>query len=216
MYMSKKIMLLALAVASVAMFALPAVSSAQEIHWTNTETFTGHGGAGTLVAEGEPTITCETVDVHGTPSAGGTTGSVTFDFTSCHTTVFGLTAKCRTTGSPLDNTIASSGTYHLVTTTANIPDMLVTPVETVVVCAGISNTTVKGNLIGTITSPACGVESKSMTTKFSATGSTQNDLEYTGVKYDLTATTSGGSAKTAGLTSTGTTSQAKAGKLECT
>ena len=214
--MSKKIMLLALAVASVAMFALPAAASAQEIHWTNTEEFAGTGGPGSLTAEGEPTITCESVHITGKPSAGGTTGSIHFDFTGCHTTVFGFTAKCRTTGSALDNTITVKGTYHLITTSSSIPDMLITVEEVNLSCAGISNTAVKGNIIGTITKPACGGESTELTTKFSATGSTQNDLEYTGVKYDLLATTSGGAAKTAGENAEGTVKQAAKGKLECT
>jgi hypothetical protein len=54
-------------------------------------------------------------------------------------------------------------------------------------------------------------------TNFSATGSVQNDLEYTGVKYDLTATTNeGGAAKTMGWTSTTTLKSATLGKLNCT
>src|SRR3954467_15001728 len=108
--MSKKIMLLALAVAGVALFALPAAASAQEIHWTNTEAFTGSATPGNLAAEGEPTITCETTGhVEGTPSAGGTTGSVHFDFTGCHATIFGFTARCHTSGSALENTITVKG-----------------------------------------------------------------------------------------------------------
>ncbi|HVD39307.1 MAG TPA: hypothetical protein VNC15_10790 [Solirubrobacterales bacterium] len=218
--MSKKIMLLALAVASVAMFALPAAASAQEIHLEGVTSFSGTAGAGSLAAEGEPTITCESGDIEGTASAGGTTGTISLDFTGCHTTVFGFTAKCRTTGSALDNTINTSGTFHLVTTVVNPtpePDILVTPATTTIVCAGISNTVVHGNILGKITSPKCGAESKEMTTSFAATGTVQNVMEYTGVKYDLTATTGAeGAAKTAGLNSTGTTKSSTTGKLNCT
>jgi len=218
--MSKKIMLLALAVASIAMFALPAAASAQEIHLEGVESFEGSAGAGSLAAEGEPTITCESGDIEGTVAAGGTTGSISLDFTGCHTTVFGFTAKCRTTGSALDNTINSSGTFHLVTTVVggtSTPDILVTTVTTTIVCAGISNTVVHGSVLGKITSPACGVASKEMTTSFAATGTVQNVMEYTGVNYDLTATTgSEGAAKTAGLNSSGTTKSKTAGTLNCT
>jgi hypothetical protein len=76
--------------------------------------------------------------------------------------------------------------------------------------------TIQGDLIGTITSPGCGIESKTMTTAFSATGPTQNDMEYTGVNYDLTGTTGSGGAKTTGLTATATIEQESTGKLECT
>ena len=217
--MSKKIMLLALAVASVAMFALPAAASAQEIHLEGVTSFTGTAGAGSLVAESEPTITCESTDVTGTVSAGGTTGNITLDFTGCHTSIFGITAKCRTSGSPIDNTISSSGVFHFVTIPVEAttkPGILVTPVVTTIVCAGISNTITGGNIIGTVTSPACGAESTELTTSFSATGSVQNHKTYTGSTVNLTAQTSGGAVKAAGLNSTATTKSATKGKLNCT
>jgi hypothetical protein len=216
MYMSKKIMLLALAVASVAMFALPAAASAQEIHLEGITSFSGTAGAGSLTAEGEPIITCESGDVSGTVSAGGTTGEISLDFTGCHTTVLGFTAKCRTTGSALDNTIKSSGVFHLITISSGVPGILVTPVVTTITCAGISNTVTGGNIIGTITSPACGAKSKSMTTKFVAAGSVQEHKTYTGSTFNLTAKTGEGAAKPAGLVSTATVTSEKEGTLNCT
>jgi hypothetical protein len=212
------IMLLALVVTSAAMFALPAAASAQVAHIEGITSFTGTAGAGTLAATGEPTITCVSGDItNGVVNAGGTTGSMGLDFTGCHTTIFGFTAKCRTTGSALDNTILSSGTFHVIMVNeGSKPAILVTPVATTVVCAGISTIAVEGNIIGTITSPSCGVESKTLTVAFSATGSTQNHIEFTGVNYDLTAQTSGGSKLTAGLTSTATLNSATAGKVNCT
>jgi len=215
--MSKKIMLFALTVASVAMFALPTAASAQEIHLEGVTSVSGTAGAGSLTAEGEPTITCESSDIEGTVSAGGTTGTISYDFTGCHATVFGITAKCRTSGSAVDNTIKTSGTFHFITTPQKAPATLITLATTTMICAGISNTVWHGNLIGTVTSPACGVESNEMTTSFSATGTVQNDLEYTEVKYDLTATTGeGGAAKTMGWTTTTTFKSATKGKLNCT
>jgi hypothetical protein len=215
--MSKKITLLALAVAGVVVVALPHVASAQEIHVEGITSFSGTQGAGNFAAEGEPTYTCESGDIQGTVSAGGTTGTATIDGTGCHATVFGFTAKCHTAGSPLDNTILNSGTFHLVTIGTGKPAMLVTQETTTVICGGISNTVSHGNVIGTITSPACGVSSSTLTFSFSSTGSTQNHMEYTGVKYDLTATTgSEGAAKTATINTTETVSSATAGKLNCT
>jgi hypothetical protein len=201
--MSKKMMLLALAVVSAAVFVLPAAASAAENHIEGVTAFTGSAGAGTLAATGEPTITCDSTDINkGVVSAGGTTGTMELDFTGCHTAVFGITAACKTEGAPLNNTILSSGTFHMITLPNKEAGILVTPVTTTIVCAGISKITVEGNLIGTITKPACNAAAtNTMLIDFSATGSTQNLLEYTGVKYDLTAQTSGGSKVTAGLTS---------------
>ena len=212
--MSKKMMLLALAVAAAALFALPAAASAVELHWTNTQAFTGTSGAGTLAAEGEPTISCTSGDISGTPSAGGTTGTITFDFTGCTDSIFH--ASCHTANSGLSNTIATKGTYHLVTLPTSRPGILVTPVETTITCAGFFTTTMKGNLLGEITNPVCGGENYEMAMSFAATGPGQFDTIYTGGQYNLTSTTSGGTAKRSGLAAAGETIQSSRGKLECT
>jgi hypothetical protein len=217
--MSKKMMLLALTVVSAAFFALPALASAQELHLEPSEAFAITGPEGELRAESEPTITCTTTDGSGKFDAGSTTtGTIELDFTSCHTTVFGLTAKCRSEGSALDNTIATKGAFHLITISEKVPGILVTPNPTKIVCAGISTVTVTGAIIGTITSPKCGESSKSMTMSFTATGTTQNHLTYTGGKYDLKAYTGASveNEKTAGLVGTSTASTPNAQKLNCT
>ena len=216
MTMSKKMMLLALAVASVTMFALPAASSAQEIHKTGVSSFSGDATAGSITAEGEPTITCETGDITGSVETGGTTGSISFDYTGCHTTVFGITSKCRTSGSPLDNTIAASGTFHLITTSDG-PAMMITTATKTVICAGISNTVTHGDLIGTITSPACGVASNTTTILFSGSGNVQAHDTYKGVTHALTATTGeGGAAKTSAWNTLLHLESPTAGTLNCT
>ncbi|HVD39352.1 MAG TPA: hypothetical protein VNC15_11020 [Solirubrobacterales bacterium] len=217
--MSKKLMLLALAVVSAGLFAVPTVALANEIHFDTATTFTGTGGASSLVTSGEPTITCESIDYsNGTLSAGGTTGTMTLVYTGCHTSVFGFTAKCHTTGSAADNTVVSGGTLHIFTSFAVAPRILVTMNPTEIICAGISNTYVEGSLIGTITSPACGTSSNKLTLSFAATGSTQNHLEYTGSNYDLIARTGGktGSPLTSGLTGTASLTANTAGTLTCT
>jgi hypothetical protein len=217
--MSKKMMLLALAVVSAAAVALPAGASAAELHLTNVSSFTGTFGAGTLAAKEEPAITCgETEDLNhvtGTVSAGGTTGEITLDFTACHTSVFGFTAACHTEGSPLANTIKTSGAFHFITTNET-PAVLVTPAPVTIICAGIANTKVAGNVIGTITSPKCGVASKAMTMKFTSSVSIQEHKSYTGISYNLTSQTGTGTIKEAGLTSESTTESTTAGTLDCT
>jgi hypothetical protein len=219
--MSKKTMLLALAVASVTMFALPAASSAQEIHLNGVTSFSGDFTAASFSAEGEPTTTCQTGDVTGTVNSGGTTGSITLDFTGCTTEFFGFPANCHTAGAPNppNNTIAMSGTFHLITTSDG-PAMLVTLNTVTKICAGISNTVLHGNVIGTITSPGCGVASKTMTINFAAAANNSNTQAhelYTGTQYDLTTTTGeGGAAQTAVLTTLMHVESTTEGTLNCT
>jgi len=225
--MSKKIMLLALAAVSAAAFALPAGASAQEIHLLNVTSFSGTFDTGFLTAQEEPVITCgETIatggttnspnHVTGTVSAGGTTGNITLDFTACHVEIPIIgTIPCHSTGATVNNTIASSGTFHLITVNSK-PGILVTPVATTVECGSLTPVHVAGNVIGTITSPACGVASNSMTIKFSASGATQEDKTYTGVTYNLTSQTGTGTVKEASEAAESTTTSSTAGTLECT
>jgi len=229
--MSKKMMLLALAVASAALFALPAFASAEEIHWDTSTTFTGSGAAGALKAKGEPTIGCGSIDVtNGTVSAGGTTGSMTLDFTGCSApNPLGGTAPCKSKGAPLNNTIASKSTYHLITWKntpgAAFPAALVTVETTEFECSvfGFSIVThVEGNVIGTITSPVCGGSSNKLTLSFKETtdssgNPTQEHELYTGHLYDLIGRTgAGGTPVTAALEGEVTLTENTAGTLTCT
>jgi hypothetical protein len=220
--MSKKMTLLALAVVSAAAFAIPAAASATENHLTNVTSFSGTVNSGSLTAEGEPIITCgdatNVSHVEGTVSAGGTTGNITMDFTGCHTSVFGFTAACKTEGAPLNNTIKSSGAFHFITTEKTKSGILVTPVHTTIICAGISNTTVTGNVIGTVTSPECGKSSSTMVIDFNASGAVQEDkVSHTGVSYNLTSQTAGSpDIKQAGLSTQATVHSPTTGTMDCT
>jgi len=214
--MSKKMMLLALAVVSAAFFALPAMASAAELHYTEPEEFNISGSGGELRAEGEPTITCE-----GTGGTGKwestTTGESTLDFTGCHTTVFGFTAKCKSeTEKGADNTIASSGTFHLITISEKVPGILLTTKETVIVCAGISKITTTGSVIGTITSPECGTPNNQISLSFTASSAIQTHRTYTGKTYELLSRTGSGEEKKSALVGNATNKQTKAGTLDCT
>jgi hypothetical protein len=219
--MSKKMMLIAFTMVSAVVFALPAVASAAENHLTNVTSFSGTVASGTLAAQNEYTITCGDATninhVNGTVSAGGTTGNLEMDFTGCHTEVFGFTANCKTEGAPLANTIKTSGAFHLITTTLGKSAILMTPVKTNIICAGVTSTTVAGKVIGTVLNPACGVSSNSMTIRFTASGSTQEHKSYTGGTYNLIRQTGHFEAeKEAGLSTEATVSSPTTGTLDCT
>lgn len=207
-------MLAALAV-SAALFALPGFASGQEIHLEGITTFTGTGSASSLTAEKEPTFTCESTDIEGTVEAGGTTGTMALDITGCHSTLFGFTVKCHTSGSALDSTVQTSGVFHLITYSGK-PAVLTTSAVITLVCAGISKVTISGNSIATITSPACGTESTQMALNFSAIGAQQEDRLYTGVEHNLKLQTSEGSQVNAATAQTWTVSSPTKGKLNCT
>lgn len=216
--MSKKMMLLALAVVSAAFFALPAIALAQEIHLEpgNGETFSVSGTGVELRAEGEPTVTCTGTSGSGSFDVGSsTTGTFTLDFTECHVNVL-FTIPCHSTGAAVNNTIATHGTFHLITTTSSRPDFQWTTAHLLIECSGISNITVTGSLIGTVTSPKCGKSSTTVGLSFTATGTTQDLLEYTGVKYDLQSRTGENAEKTAALVGNATNTTTNAQTLNCT
>lgn len=218
--MSKKTMLLAIVVSSLALFALPSMVSAAEIHFEGATgvKFTGHNPGNVPRAGGEPTVTCETGTVQGEFTS-ETTGSAQGDLTGCHTTVFGFTVKCHTAGSPLDNTIASSGTFHLITyvnATTSVPAMLGTLTPTTIICAGISKIEASGSVISTITKPACGVSTTEATGKASSTNGTEDHKTYTGKQYFPTAQTEGGAVVETVLDAEATITFSKTLKLVCT
>jgi len=222
--MSKKMMLLALAVTSAALVAIPAFASAEEIHFDTATTFTGTGGAFSWVAAEEPTSSCQSGDIsNGVINAGGTTGTMTLEFTGCSISAMG-TMPCHTAGSPLDNTISFGSTmFHLITSKnasgAAVPAILVTANTIEFICNwfGFPVTThLAGSIIGTITIPKCSESSNKLGLSFSATGSTQNHLEYTGTKYDLVSRTGAGESRTIGLNFAPTLTTNTAGTLTCT
>ena len=165
----QKMMLLALAVVSAAAFALPASASAAENHLTNVTTFSGSGRR----------------NPHGTRRACD-------HMWRCHEC-----QPCHRHREPrqhnrnpraLDNTIKSSGTFHLVKINSS-PGILVTPVHTMVIFANISNTTVQAIssaqlLVRNVVPPRT-----SMTISVDVSGATQNHKSCTGVNYNLTSQT---------------------------
>jgi hypothetical protein len=219
--MSKKMMLLALAVA--AMFALPAAASAQEIHFKGVTTFTGIGPASSLTATNEPKTSFTGLSVSGSYNAGSsTTAEVKLTLTGFTAEFLGIKGSCNTSGDA-SGVVTTSGTFHLITTSTGKPGILITPVTTTIICIGFSRMELTGKGVsGTITSPACGATSKEMKVSFEAEGSTQKHIEYTGVKYDLSADTENaegvttGASGTAALQGSTTLTSPTTGTLDCT
>lgn len=220
--MSKKLMVLALAVVSASILALPTVASAS-VPWNIDPAgvgFSGTTGLGKLLAANEPTITCEGPNhVTGSYDNGSqTTGSISLDFTACHIVVIGFTIKCHTAGAPLENTIQSGGTFHNVKITGGKPGILVTPNTTTVTCGSTTPIIVEGTVIGQITAPACNVETTTSTLKFGVTNGVQNHttVDGTTTEYDLTAETEGSGVKrTAAEEAEGTIEYTAPAKLTC-
>jgi hypothetical protein len=216
--MSKKMMLLALSVVSAALFALPAIASATPAHIDKAENFTVAGGAAAVLetTTGE-TITCA-AGVTGSGSfENTTTGTINLKFHKCTTVVFGFKVACTTSGEPSETIATTALPFHLIMIAANTPGVLITPNASGsfahFACAGV-NKTVEGNgVIGTITSPKCGVASKTATLSFAqgATTGLQQHTTYTGVNYHLE---SGGNK--ASQTATGTITFAAARTITCT
>ena len=220
--MSKRIMLLTLAVAGAALFALTAIATANENHIEGAtgKAFTGTGAGGSLTAEGEPTITCTSTVASGSFTS-ETTGTVNMTFTGCKATILGVSLGCRS-GSTAE-TITVEQVFHLITIgTISKAGILLTPPFPEIICgSGISQRIfeIRGNgVIGTVTSPSCGASSKSMTFSFTATTGSQEHKLFTGVVYDLTNTTAAGTPRTAGITGSFTTSfnDGVSRKLVCT
>jgi hypothetical protein len=216
--MTKKMMLLALGVAAV--FAIPSAASSQEIHINPSSNFSISGTGRFLAGQNEPTLSCTNTAGSGSYNAGSTTtGSITLDFTGCTFEFFGLKGNCNTAGAP-SGTIASSGTFHLITISSGKPGMLVTTTTTTFICAGFTSLELTGDVIGTITSPACGVSSKTVTVSYVSTGTVppvQEHRLYTGVEHFLRTRTDGSATEVAaGLSGTITLESAFAGTIECT
>jgi hypothetical protein len=220
--MSKKIMLLALAVASVAAFAVPSMAMAEDLPLhiepapANGATSSVTGGVATLSTVGGTTVTCN--KSKGTVTwENGTTGHIVLTFEeNCKASLFGASCTSITT---------TSLPFHLVTAAGAKPAVLITPGEgghfaTFTCGAGLVKVVVTGNgIVGTITSPVCGGESSTAGISFKATKGVQEDklVEGTTTSYHLLASVNGGAAEEAGQEGSGTLTFSEGKKkLNCT
>ncbi|HWO82409.1 MAG TPA: hypothetical protein VNM38_01300 [Solirubrobacterales bacterium] len=226
--MSKKMMLLALAAVTAVMFVLPAAASANWGVTPGNAKFSAAGPAGKLFAGGEPTIECKGPNTGSGEYENGTTGKLNLHFTECQAEFLGITVPCSTTvTNPSLKTIVTSGTFHNVTITNGKRGVLVTPEPTTIKCQNIANLiTVNGSVIGEVTSPAnsspCVTLNniKTIAFKFGVSGGSQvhkTHDAFASTEFDLTATTTGGSAVTAALeaTATNTFTEPKEVTIDC-
>jgi hypothetical protein len=222
--MSKKMMLLALAAVSAALFAMPAVASAnwgvdpinQEFTGTS-DVIEGKSFVGNLSAEGEPKITCEGPSHVTGKWTDGTKGSFSLHATNCHASVI-FTIPCKTKEAPLNNTILTSGTFKNVTLKPTIDPIskvetgkrgiTVTPAPTTVECLSISSVKVSGTIIGRITEDpsvsSCSSIDSTVTLEFLIKEGKQDPMKTeppgsASEADDLTAQTGSEAAKTAAL-----------------
>jgi hypothetical protein len=230
--MTKKMMLLALAAVSAAMFALPAVASAGEpvIDPASGKfplTFTSAGGHSELRANEEPPITCTSNTGTGKYTS-GTTGEIALTFHGCTTSFFGFPVSCNSAGQPSGTIKTNTSVFHnvYVTDAKTNPGVLVTPptspagLYTTIICGGFASIEVRGNgIIGELTSPKCGaVAQKTATLNFAATGSSQTlkKVTATGTEYSLSSTTeSSGKVTTSCEVAEGTVTYAENATLTC-
>jgi hypothetical protein len=239
--MSKKTMVLALAVACAALFALPAAASAQS--WHNSisgaaSNFSVSGKGGTLTSADGINVSCTGTSGSGSFST-TTEGTASLKFTGC--TAFGF--ACNSPGAA-SGTISLSNSFDAIEPTKGAsgitPGVLLTPDSSSVTeltpsgaSAGkkfivefscfLQSVKVYGNgVIGTIHSPdpACGVASHSYGLNFeSSMQGHQKDLTWTGTTYDLISNSSS-SHPTASLDGTATltysASASQTGTITCT
>ena len=201
--MTKRMMLLALSIVSAVVFALPAIASATPAHISATENFTVSKGAAVGNFVWETTAGERTECLNGVTGSGNwhstTTGTLTLEFNECRAvTPFGnlnCTTHSAEGGTPVANQIRTTVLeFHLIMIEPNRPGILLTPnTDTGVfahyTCGGglIQKTLVGNGIIGTITSPECGVVSTTATLKFEQGASTgiQKHTTWTGVNYHL-------------------------------
>jgi hypothetical protein len=211
--MKKKMIMLALAAVSAAMFALPAVASAGEwkIDPANGVFPLNYSIAGgeTKLTAGQ-TITCSSVSGTGKYTT-STTGELGLTFHGCKVLGF---FSCTSAGQPSGTIKTTALTTHnviLETSPSKVTGVLITPnaghFASFTCAGGIASTAVTGNgIIGEVTSPACNTASTTSTLNFATSGGVQQWMQITtaGTKYDLSASINGGAAETAAQDGSGT------------
>jgi len=197
--MSKKTILLALAAVSAAMLALPALASAQSWHLDSTTSFSVSGSGGTATFTEGGSVSCSSTTGSGTFST-TTAGSVSLTLHGC-TGPFGF--ACTSPGQS-SGTITTSASFDGIMVTSSASEkkagVLFTPTQSAeptpglkqfveISCLGISIKMFGKGMIGTISSPACGVASSTVTVVFSSSSTGhQEDKTYTGTTFDLQGT----------------------------
>jgi hypothetical protein len=230
--MTKKIILLALAAISAAMFALPAVASAGEwsldpaggkfpvsfnLSSSTTTTLTTDDGSGLKV-------TCSTATGSGKQVTSTTSEEVTLTFSGCKENLFG--SSCTSTGQTSGTIKTTDLVGHNVILEKGPPEVrgvLLTPNAghfATFDCLGFFHIVVGGNgIIGEMTAPTtCGAVANTATVKYeSPTTGTQKwtQVTTTGTKFNLTSSVNSGAAATASQDGTGTVNYAENMTFTC-
>jgi hypothetical protein len=194
--MSKKMMVLALAVVSAALFAMPAVASAQSWHLDATSSFSLSGSGGSPTSTAGTKITCTGTSGSGTFST-TTEGTISLTFSGCKEG-FGLACTTAGQASGVITGTAKFDAIMVSSTATKAPGVLLTPDTSNeptpglkefnnYSCFGITVRVFGKGVIGTISAPECGKASTTATLVFasSATG-VQADQTWTGSSFDLT------------------------------
>lgn len=219
----KRAMLLALATACVAVFALPAMASAGVWHVDKAPLkFSGNGGTATLTPTTGTIVDCSTVAVEGEYET-TTTGWVIFTFHNCRAETL-FTPACTSPEQPSGTIQTTKLTFHNILLKDNVPGILLTPNHTTNVfahfsCFGIQTTVEGKGVIGEISNRKCGDKANSAIVKFESISrghQKHTQITGTGETYDLESTTGGGSAVTASEDAEGTIGFAEEQTLNCT
>jgi hypothetical protein len=199
--MSKKIMMLALAAVSAALFAMPAVASAGEWDADGAagQTFSVTKITNPELRAGETTVKCTGLTGSGTYTT-DTTGNITLDFTGCTDGTFGT--ACTSTGAASGTIAVTNKQFHNVII-GNAGDNK-TPLGVLITgnsgattdfttfsCGfGLVTVTVTGSIIGEVEPVECNKAASTFNLNFQPTvagGSIQKYQQVTteGTKFDL-------------------------------
>jgi hypothetical protein len=188
--MKNKMIMLALAAVSAALFALPAVASATPWHLEKVNIpIAGavNGGATSLSTGNGETISCTNVNGN-IVYENSTTGELNLTFHGCKGP---LGVTCTTSGQPSGTIVTTVLRFHNVMLPNGQPGILVTPNAATEIFAHFNclfvTVTVSGTgVLGKITSPACDTTAAKATVDFNATAHGVQELtEFTGTKYTL-------------------------------
>jgi hypothetical protein len=193
----KKLMLLALAVVSAALFALPAVAAAGAPETdcpagAATCKFTSSGTASSLTTANGTTVNC-TANTGSGEYTNKTTGTIALTFTGCKDSIF--SSSCSTSGQAAGTIKTNSAVFHNIYTTDNktTPGVLITQPSSgsfanFACGAGFLTVNVTGNVIGSLETPGCGAEAETWALNFTQTAhgqQTHKQITGTGTSYDL-------------------------------
>jgi hypothetical protein len=222
--MSKKMMLLATALTALAFAALPAVASAgtPETHCPGGSPTCNISIASSTSSELSRTANSQGIacsSFSGSGVMGTTGGSMALTFHGCKETLF--KSSCGTSAAGTGTIIFTSLPYDNIYTTDNktSPGMLVTPAAgsshfTSFKCLDGTHTVSGNGLIGSLSAPACGGSSASLTLSFTQASKghqTHKQITGTGTVFDLEE-----SGSTAAQSGTGTVQATGGGEFTIT